>query len=562
MRDLRALQSLWELVDELINQAPQLEDKKSAMNSLKPYALVLTDTMMLERLSHVYRGTAEPRALFPEVTWVHDLVPERTYPGRYVTDFGVRQAVDLLAEMPIDQLENLWRIGRLDLPRLFRWFEAGQIEIFADDPSLQREIRQLPLCSVAGELRPLAHLYIPGGFEDPLKLAGIVDLDAIGGRRQFLRDLGVEELDFATYVQEEIPRVLAQNPELPSDARHHLLGLLAERLGEFRDDGELRDQLIQLPLIPCLDGSFRAAEEVYSSRAAMALLGDRVHIAEPVDSQAMKALYNWLQVRDQPSGADIVGVLLTISQEWGSDGTPLNAATKDMVRRCWLKLNDLFDQGAITSETLAPLSGQKVVPDSRQVLTQPNHLFFADRVDLAALFTAVADHILPSDLDWGRVLHVVGVRPLSQAAQLQLVEPVTTTADPNIQEHITSRRDLILRVLKADPTVELAALSTSILDNLRVMKAANLQIRYWLPIGGEVVTTEPETVAIKLVVDARVLYVTYEGELYPWTAVARELAMAIKKTQPIGGLAVGIKEVLAADTIDHASQTLDELGYP
>jgi hypothetical protein len=129
------------------------------------------------------------------------------------------------------------------LPRLWRWFEAEQIEILADDPSLRSAIRRLPLCPAAGELRPLAHLYLPGGFEDPLKLAGLVDLAALGGRPQFLRDLGVPELTFATYVQQELPRVLAQHPDLPSDARQQLLQLLATRLGEIRDDDVLANRV-------------------------------------------------------------------------------------------------------------------------------------------------------------------------------------------------------------------------------------------------------------------------------------------------------------------------------
>ncbi len=52
----------------------------------------------------------------------------------------------------------------------------------------------------AGNLYPLAELYIPGGVDDPLKLAILVDLDALGGRKEFLEDLEVKPLTFKTYV--------------------------------------------------------------------------------------------------------------------------------------------------------------------------------------------------------------------------------------------------------------------------------------------------------------------------------------------------------------------------
>jgi hypothetical protein len=174
---------------------------------------------------------------------------------------------------------------------------------------LAQAIRQLPLCPVEGELRPLAHLYLPGNFEDPLNLAGLVDVAALGGRRQFLRDLGVRELDFDSYVHEQLPRALKQNLDLPSDARHQLVQLLAARLGEMRDDEALQAQLSQMPLIACLDGSFRPANEVYASREVMDLLGEGVHIAEPTESKAVAALQHWLGVRERPSGDDIVQAL-------------------------------------------------------------------------------------------------------------------------------------------------------------------------------------------------------------------------------------------------------------
>jgi hypothetical protein len=99
---LDAWQLLWQLLDGLLKRLERPADQTAALDVLNRCALVLTDRMLLVGLNRVYRGRAEARALFPDVDWLHESVPADTFPGRFVTSFGVRQAVDLLAEMPDD----------------------------------------------------------------------------------------------------------------------------------------------------------------------------------------------------------------------------------------------------------------------------------------------------------------------------------------------------------------------------------------------------------------------------------------------------------------------------
>ena len=70
--------------------------------------------------------------------------------------------------------------------------------------------------------------------------------------------------------------------------------------------------------------------------------------------------------------------------------------------------------------------------------------------------------------------------------------------------------------------------------------------------------SEPETVAVKYDQASNIIYIE---EKFSWVAVARELAVFIKQNQAAGGLAIGIKEVLAANTFGSASRILDDLGY-
>jgi hypothetical protein len=535
--------------------------RDTALQALNQCAIVLSEGMRLEQLDHVYRGRKEAKLLFPDVAWLHESLSTSSFPGQFVRNFGVRQAVDILDNMPVDQLESAWRMGTLNLPGLFRWFESQQIEIFADDPSLQGKIRKLPLCPMSGELRPLADLYIAGRFEDPLKLAGIVDLDAIGGRRQFLRDLGVQELTFDTYIRIQLPHALAKNPDLPSDARHHLVRLLAGRLGEFRDDHELQSLLRQLPLIPCMDGSFRAAELVYSTREVIALLGEQVHIAEPVSSKAVKELHRWLGVREQPTATDLAQTLSKIGNKWGGKDAPLDVVTLDIVHACWQELNLLIDRELIAVEVLEPLKGMSVIPDGQNILRHPKDLFFADSADLAGLFTGLDDYLLSPESDMARAATILGVRQLTQAAQLQLKIPKKQIEDRLIQQRIIERRTLIARVVKAESADYEMTFQADFVDNLRVLKVDYLQVHHSLKVGKRTLSTVPKSVSVQFESDSKTLYVTDGKHPLPWTAISREIAMSVKRKHPVGGLAVGIKEVLTASSYAEARQGLDELGY-
>lgn len=555
LRSMEAWQPLWTLLDILMRGLPPVE-RESALAELNHYATALSERMMLRPLTQLYRRQTEAQALFPNIAWLHPALSTDSFPGRYVSTFGARQAVTFLAEMPIDLLEEAWRVGELDIPRLFRWFEAQQIEIFAEDPTLAKAIRRLPLCPVDGHLRPLADLFLPGGFNDPLQIAGLVDVNALGGRRQFLRDLGVQTLDFETYLHVHLPRVMAQQPDLPSDGRYRLLHLLAKRLGEFRDDEVLQAQLSQLPLIPCLDGSFRPALFVYLSRQNFDQLGVQVHVAEPVESLAQQALYEWLYVRKNPAVADLIQALLAAGRKWNA--TPLTAPILTAVVNCWQALTERLESGEIAADALAQLRSQPVVPNGHHRLTVPEEMLLADQPALAEKFAQWAPFFLPTDVMWSPAAIAAGVRPLSQAVTWIVVAGHEAVADTAVQERILTRYTILERLLRAETaaghTVEIERL-----HKVKVMTLPHLRVQAQLHLGVQVEVAEAESVSAKWM--NGVLYLDREQLPIPWTAVARELAQAIAPRRKVGSLALGIKEILAAETTADAAAMMDELGY-
>lgn len=563
LASVEQLQVLWGLLERLTEAYPPPEVRAQEREVLNRVAVVLTEALTLERPQYVFRGSAEARDLFPDVAWVHPAVPERQVPGRLVEAFGARQAVAWLEEMPVDQLEEAWRMGRLDLPRLFRWFESHQIEIFGDDPALQRAIRRLPLCPVGGELRPLAELYIPGGFEDPLDVAGTVPLEAVGGRRQFLEDLGVGALSFDRYVHGELPRALSRQPDLPSDARHRLLQLLAERLGELRDDEALQEQLARLPLIPCLDGSFRPGREVYATREALDLLGEEAHVAEPAPTRAREALYRWLGVQDTPTPADLVRRLMQLGQHAEEAAQRPGKEVVARATACWRRLQRYVARGEVDAAALTPLREKRVIPAGLQQMARPDEIFVADAADVADRFPNLKDQLVSPEEEAAPAWALAGVRPLSAAVEREIVTPGGTASAPELQERLRGRIPLIRRIARAEGggAEGEAGGDGAFLDSLHVVIADSLQVQLRLPVGDEVRRSDPAAVKAVLDWEEGVLYVDGEDPP-PWLAIAREVAQAVGGTQTAGGMALAVKEVLVAENVAAAGKMLDELGYP
>jgi hypothetical protein len=79
-------------------------------------------------------------------------------------------------------------------------------------------------------------------------------------------------------------------------------------------------------------------------------------------------------------------------------------------------------------------------------------------------------------------------------------------------------------------------------------------------VAGQSYTTRPESVPALLI--AHTLYTAHDNQVIPWAALARVLAFYLKPTGPIGGLAAGLKELLASPTPVEATRLLDDLGYP
>ena len=314
LRSIEAWERLWDILDFLAER-PSNDD-----GVLLSYSIALDTREVLRRPTVLFQGNEDTQLCFPEVHWLNERCDPRRIPGRLVKPFGVRQAIEYLSRHQAS-LEEAWRKGDFDLNKLYRWLESRKEEILSD-PSIREQIRRLSIWpSTAKRWASLEALYIPAGFDDPLQMSHLIDLKALGGRKEFLQDLGAKELTFKVYVREQVPRVLQRRSDLPADARRRLVQLLARELGQMRDEPELQRKLHSVPLVECIDGTFRAAHQVYMytlEEEVKRLLGrDRVDIASPPveNEKAIRALYEWLDLAQEFRPRDVIDRIKELTVE-------------------------------------------------------------------------------------------------------------------------------------------------------------------------------------------------------------------------------------------------------
>ena len=539
LREFAAWQLLWPLLNELLVDIFRPDERAEALDALRGLAIVITERMRLSPLGQTFRGNAEVQRLFPDVNWLHPEIQAETFPGNQVPEFRARQAITYLRSLTVDELEAAWRSGRLDIEQLFRWFERQQIEILVDDPELVTLLRRLSLVPIDGQLRPLDALYIPGGFDDPLGLAAIVDLHWFGGRRQFLQDLGARELDFESYLFDLLPRALQQKRHLPIDGRHQLLALLAQRLGSYQDDVELRTAMARLPLIPALDGTFRAANEVYLDRQVGSLLGDGVAVAEPAATAAIAALYDWLGVLVEPTVEHLLEAL--------------KSAWPDLAlgQHIWRTLARRLAADSTVASQLTTLTGP-LIPVAGGHWRRIDEVVLQDDEAVAAGFTGLTGRLLIGEDELMAVWAAAGVQPLSALVHRQAIieEPI---GRPDLADHLQARMPLILKLAG---TGALPVWNRK----LKVLQQKELFVRPVLWLGDERFLGETKQMRAYLQPEEGELLVDGSSPARLWAAVGREIARHLQPEDP-ATLALGIREALAAASLAEAEITLTDLGF-
>ncbi len=234
--------------------------------------------------------------------------------------FETEDAVRVLEETDPAAIQRLWKEGCFSLPRTIAWFENRRKQI-VDDEDICRRLFSLAIYPSAGQLHRLSSLVLPGEFEDPLGLTSLVDVDALGGRREFLFDLGASELDFRTYVLEHLSYAI-ENETLDPTIRQGAVTLLADRVGELIDDDQARKTLSSVRFVICSDGEYRPPGDCYfEGGVVQEVLADDANIAVLPEERgaSVQRLLDWLGIASKPRFRDIIQAIRRISNEPCSD---------------------------------------------------------------------------------------------------------------------------------------------------------------------------------------------------------------------------------------------------
>ena len=222
--------------------------------------------------------------------------------------FGVEDAVGAIENANPSLFEQLWAEQQFPIRSLIEWFEIRRNEILHDE-DIRARVAALPIYpSTDQRLHPLKDLILPGDFEDPFGLTNIVDVDGLGGRREFLLDLGARNLSFRSFVRDYLPAVLEDETRNPK-VREAAISLLAKRIGELGDDDEIHALLSAIPFVMCADGECRRADDCYfSNEVVQEVLGQEANIAvlPPEGESAVRELFGWLGAERMPRLRDVV----------------------------------------------------------------------------------------------------------------------------------------------------------------------------------------------------------------------------------------------------------------
>ena len=308
-------EALWNEIDILLRRRASTTAAKSRDETLlRTISLAPTIDRSLSPCRSVYSAEATTVQLFePLGLPIHFLDESETAFSslKYLcTPFDAEEAVQTLEDSGSQAIQRLWDGGLLDLPRLIEWF-ANRREDIVHDQDLCQRLASVSIYPSRGELCPLSHLALPGNFRDPLGLASLVDENAIGGRREFLLDLGVEELDFRTYVTGHLAQAL-DDSALDTSIRRAAVALLADGYSALIDDAEARRVLSSVRLVRCRDGEYRRASDCYfPSSNVQDLLEEDANIAVLPDDReaAVEQLFDWLGLDRRPRLADLLSAV-------------------------------------------------------------------------------------------------------------------------------------------------------------------------------------------------------------------------------------------------------------
>ena len=321
-------------------------------------------------------------------------------------EFTAADAIKILSSFDAPELEARRRVGDYNPVDVLHWFELHKAEL---TPDLRKRLASLPIFPSAKNLRPLQNLWLPGGFEDLLGEAGILDSEIPASLFSFLRSLGIRQFTFEDYAMRYIPRAFAQESAVDVGTRRRLLATLERHIGEVKDNDRIRKALSEAWIVECDDGAFRQSSVAYfQSKEVKDILGNEVAYAlVPGGSGLRRDLYAWLGVQARPRVTDMLQIVnLTTTTKPTNDARSTVTKMLEAFAERWREVGSTNDSSYLALKTRAWLPGEA---NSREWY-KPDGLFAAFNKHLFATQANFLDVPVPTQQKTAGFLEWLGVK--------------------------------------------------------------------------------------------------------------------------------------------------------
>ena len=343
--DTDQLDQLWQGIHGVLDKTQGHKAKETAKILLGYCTLALGLDGRFWPCSSVYRTDDErTRQLFARFMPSTKTFLSRTdipLLNQICPKFEVSDAITLLGSQDTEQLgENGSDDDDYDSVSMLQWFEEHKRALVGD---LCKQLTDLPIFPSSRALRPLRELWLPGGFEDPMEVAEILDMKLLSGLSDFLKGLGVKELTFQEYTKKYVPKAFTRESTVKATTKQEVLIGLARQIGKIQDDDQIRSELINTWIIECEDGVFRQPEMTYfRTSEVQQVFGDDTHYACVPDQMTnIQALYDWLGVQSQPRVTHMLQLVKRITSNKPSlEAKSTVVKVMEILGQRWQKLND------------------------------------------------------------------------------------------------------------------------------------------------------------------------------------------------------------------------------
>jgi len=307
------LRAIYEEFDRLFDRIRDVKRKEKIKENIAHLRVGLSIHDKVYPLDMLRRASKEDQEIFKflgeKVLFANELNSPDAFLVKTIPTFSVVDALRLVKGMSGDDFLESYSNGSWD-PLKVNHFFAIYSKDFQQSSQLREQFLDIPMFMAREEFRPLRCLSFPGQFKDPLKLDILIQEKLDGMVTDFLRVLGVKELDLATYAKLHIPDAL-QKTGVDSEQRRILVDELSKSLSLIRDDQEAIRALCDCSIVECEDGEFRKGFEVYieGPKVRAVLGGGGYHkVSYPKDPipESYKEFYCTIGVSESPRPRDII----------------------------------------------------------------------------------------------------------------------------------------------------------------------------------------------------------------------------------------------------------------